>query len=366
VLLCLAALAFAPQDARATEVFARPAVQSGPVILRGGPDAKMPEEFAALKRERILLAASESEARAAGGDGVIALAPRSWIGDEPELAERIARAERIDFAPAVATAWLSALYPKASESRLVEILRERHRTGAPICAEGRSVGLCAAFALIRPDERALGGSEQRERVPRNPRRLGQRDATRGLSYLSWAMVTCDDDLDGSLAPIFAVAFDRHLRLAFHLAPRATLVADVVHGAIESRGDEPALVFDLRGARRGRDSICDMRWSVLWDKDRWSVRTRTAELASGGAEFAPDPRLVEGMEVERALDLATVRQALARFTRSPVPIAVVLNGADATLRIESDANTKNATHHDGLSPSFSRLRVDLVWRPASWR
>ncbi len=331
-----------------------PVLALGPIILRGSADAPMPDEFAKLGSERLVLAASKDSAKSKPGE--IQLAADEWIADDAALTARLAKAERIDLASAAPPRWFEALYPKKSESRLMLALRERRRTGTPISAEGRAIGLLSGLALIRPGERSTN-----DRQLKNPRRSGELESFWGLGFFPWSLAVSAADLDASCAPIFATAFDRELRLAVFLPPKATLVADVQHSIATSRGSEAVLLFDLRGARRSRDWIQGMRWSVLNAGDSWNVKTRRATLAAG-VEIHPNAEKLAESTIDRVLDLASIETALSTFASASVPQAMLLHGSDATLRLEIDVDTESAAHAAGVPPSFSRLCVDLVWAP----
>ncbi|MCE9593435.1 MAG: hypothetical protein K8S98_04515 [Planctomycetes bacterium] len=345
--LC-ALLAFA-QAPREEPTHALPVSHAGLVVLRGGERAPLPDEVAALKPLRIVLGSTSDEHE-------LALVPNDWIADAPTTVARLQSAEAFEFRDGSPYRLLEALYPKKSESRAAQVLRERHRLGAPVIGTGRGAGFVSALTFAAVAER--------ERRERNPRRTDSLVSLWSLSILPWAAVVTDVETGGDLEPLYAALVESHLDAAFFLGETSTVAVDLVRGDARAYGDSGALLFDLSRARRDRSGFSEGRLACLFAGDVWDVRTRRATLAPG-AELAPERALDDLLEVEHSMTSASLRAALARLLESPLPRSLRVVGKDAVLTFTSDEDTRFAARGGGVL-ALAGMRVDVRFGPGHTR
>ncbi|MBI5434307.1 MAG: hypothetical protein HZA52_15845 [Planctomycetes bacterium] len=326
-----------------------PAQHAGRVVLRGGEAAPLPDDL--LERTRVRIVLGEAK-----GAQELTLRPHDWIADAPATLARLEGADVFEFAGGSPYRLLEALYPKKSESRAIQVLRERHRLGATVIGTGAGAGFVSALTL--------GIAAERERPERNPRRTDPIVSLWSLSILPWALVATDVETAGDLEPFYAALIERHVRLAIFLTPEATLTVDPVRGDAVASGDGGVLLLDLRRARRTRTGFTDGRLVQLQAGDRWDVRTRTTTLGPGEA-LAPEPERTQTLEVEHALATESLRRTLARLGAAPVPRVVRLVGPDAELTFTHDADTR-AVAREGDARAFAGARIDLRLAPEHLR
>jgi hypothetical protein len=318
-----------------------PALHSGPIVLRGSNRAPLPPEIAARRRVAFVL----GEAR---GPDDVALAPNDWIADSPAVAERLMLADAFEFGDDSPWRMLEALLPKKSESRAIQVVRERFRLGAAVIGTGRGAGFVSSLTL--------GRAAERERKERNPRRTDEIVSLWSLGFLPWALVATDEELGGDLEPFYAALIERHVRIAFLLEPEATLTVDLERGEAYVSGRGGVWLFDLQRARRDRTGFTDARLSRLQDGDAWTVRSREARLAAG-AEFAPERGPAEPIAVQRALLHECLGGALSRLCESPLSRSARVVGSDAALEISIEADTRVVGRAEGVIAA-DRLHFDL--------
>ncbi|MCC6408531.1 MAG: hypothetical protein IT453_15320 [Planctomycetes bacterium] len=326
-----------------------PAQHAGRIVLRGSDAAPLPDDLVARTRVRVV-------AGEAPGEQELALRPHDWIADAPETLARLASADAFEFAGGSPYRLLEALYPKKSESRAIQVLRERHRLGATVIGTGAGAGFVSALTL--------GIAAERERPERNPRRTDPIVSLWSLSILPWALVATDVETAGDLEPFCAALIDRHVRIAIFLAPRATLTVDPVRGDAVASGEGGVLLFDLRRARRTRTGFTDGRLVQLLAGDRWEIRARATTLGPGEPS-APEPERTRALEVERSLATESLRRALASFGAAPAPRVVRVVGPDAEWTFTCDADTR-VIARGADERAIAGLRIDVRLAPEHLR
>lgn len=326
-----------------------PVQRAGLVVLRGSERAPLPAELDALGRVRIVL----GEARAPED---LALAAHDWIADAPSTVDRLSRAQAFEFAGGSPYRLLEALYPKKSESRAIQVLRERHRLGVPVIGTGAGAGFVSALTFAAVAER--------ERRERNPRRTDAIASLWSLSILPWAMVATEVETAGDLEPFVAALIERHARCAIFLAPEATLSVDLQRGETIALGRGGVWILDLKRARRDRTGFGDARLHWLQAGDRWEVRTRRATLGAG-AELAPERAPEEALEVVRALSSESLGRGLGRYFEAPLPRVWRVVGPDAEWTLTIDADTRLVGRSAGVL-AIAGLRLDLRLAPGHTR
>ncbi len=228
------------------------------------------------------------------------------IRDErDEAAQSLPLAERARAARTLALSgspsavdWYECLAP-SGESRLLRALRSAHAAGATAVGRGRAGALLGTWLVVAPDEL--------ERVERNPRRVGRERMVAGLGLLEWGLVEAGEG--ATLRRAVVACIEERLRWAAYVPPRSALACDPSTGRAEVHGPDPVVVLDLRGARRMRNGLRDVRVSLLADGDTWDHADRSARLAGDSAEL-PDGRAGTFAVVEDALDPAAWTRAVA--------------------------------------------------------
>lgn len=361
--MILACLLLAAQSAPSPSPQLLPVQRPGLVVLRGSDAAPLPEAVLDAVRARggplrLVLRDGSGAARAAHDANELALVPHDWIADAPPTVARIADAEAYEFVGGSPYRLLEALYPKKSESRAIQVLRERHRLGRPVIGTGAGAGFVSALSF--------GLVAERERRERNPRRTEPIASLWTLSILPWALVATDVETGGDFEPFTTALIERHVRTAVFLEPRATMTVDLERGEALVSGSGGVLLFDLKRARRDRTGFQDGRLSRLAAGDAWNVRSREERLAAG-ALFVPERRLGEPIPVERALATESVRRGLAQFVHGEdsLPRIVRVVGPDAEWTFTIDADTRLVAR-TAEEFALADLRVDLRLAPGHTR
>ncbi|MCK6445031.1 MAG: hypothetical protein L6Q99_01440 [Planctomycetes bacterium] len=367
--IVLLAAQSAPSQAPATSPAPAPAAQllpvqrPGLVVLRGSDAAPLPDAVVEAARTqggplRLVLRDGSGADEQRRDPHELALVPHDWIADAPATIERIAHAEAYEFVGGSPYRLLEALYPKKSESRAIQVLRERHRLGRPVIGTGAGAGFVSALSF--------GLVAERERKERNPRRTDPVASLWTLSILPWALVATDVETAGDFEPFTTALIERHIRTAIFLAPRATLTVDLERGEALVSGSGGVWLFDLKRARRDRTGFQDGRLSRLAAGDAWNVRSRDERLADG-ALFVPERRLGEPLPVQRALATESLRLGLAQFVHGedslPRIVRVVGPDAEWTLTIDADTRLVARTAEEF---ALADLRIDLRLAPGHTR
>jgi hypothetical protein len=251
-------------------------------------------------------------------------------GAPHEVADAVLAAPCVVLCGGEALDWYHRLFPRGHASRLVSALREAHAGGATIVGAGASAPYLASFAMVPWAD--LG------KTHRNPRRERDDLAVRGLGLVEGFLVDTSARPRGDPARALRAAFDGFLETAFYLEDAAVLVADPHERSAELRAGS-VLVFDLRSARRGRESLGEGRLSILGAGDRWS--RRGGSTCAGSAEVSAVPA---------GLPLDAIRAA---FTR-----------ASARLELSADVRTRARAPEAGTDHgACADLRFDLSWDPS---
>ena len=246
-------------------------------------------------------------------------------GGARDVVDTVLAAPCVVLAGGEALDWYHRLFPRGHPSRLAAALREAHAGGATVVGTGISAPYLASWAMVPWSD--LG----KER--RNPRRVRDDVAVRGLGLVEGFVAESSARPRGDPALALRAASDGFFDTVIDLEGAAVLVADPKERSAEIFGTGSVLVFDLRTARRGRDSVTGGRLSILAAGDRWTRRGGSECLGSSLATDVP-----AGLPIDR------VRAAFQR--------------AGARFELRADART-NA--RDGRA--CADLAFDVSWDPS---
>jgi hypothetical protein len=345
----LAAPAPAAQDRR------NDAEPGGPVAFCARPFAWTAEECRAFLGApapggaRVVLTVAQApppDPLAASG-----LAARAFVldpaarrpGDAKELLAAVAGARAIELHGGTWLEWWTVLLPTGRTAPLALAIDAAHRRGVPVLGTGAGAGFLAGST---PVERATLG-----RAERNRQRHDAEAAFGGLGLVALAF-------DGEGQP--GASFARDLRLALrdgadggvHLVGEAAWIVDerTEEARLVGRPGGAALVYDLKSARRMRETLREGRITRLDPGARWDLARRRPV-----PEPPPLARDDAAPRVETIADPLAPAALLAALAGEAPFRAVDWSAPGVELRLAADEDTLG-----GRGVAVARARFDVAW------